>query len=228
MFFFQEGNPDPVKIIEETRLKFSAIRDFTAEVEIEIQVDFINIPNKQAKVFYRYPGKFKFTSPSFIMIPKNGIGLSVFELLENHYSAIYAGWRNRNGMELSVIKVIPMAGQPEIALASLYIDPEEDLIYYMEATTTQSGFFTSEFVYGTQSPLPDINRIQFEVDKMDLPMKFLGDEKVNPSKEGEVKMGEVILRFDRTRSIGDWMKRSLRKTGTRWIRSAIKKPGVGE
>jgi hypothetical protein len=191
----QDERPDPEQMIEKIRLNFSTIHDFTAEVEIEINVDFINIPTKSAKVIYKYPDRLKFKSNSFIMIPRKGIGVLVFELLEGEYSAIYIGKKIIKERELSEIKVIPLTDRSDIAIATLYIDPNEDLIYYLEATTRKSGFFTSEFEYGINSPLPEINRIRFEMDKVGFPLKFLGNVNIEKSKIEEGVMGEVILRY---------------------------------
>jgi hypothetical protein len=66
----------------------------------------------------------------------------------------------------------------------------------MEATTRKSGFFTSEFEYGAHAPLPETNRIKFEVDEVNLPLRFLGNADIDRSKKKEGTMGEVILRFD--------------------------------
>lgn len=187
--------PDPERMIEETKLKFSSIRDFTAEVEIEINVHFINVPDKKARIFYKYPDKLKFKSKSFLLIPKKGIGFTIFELLENKYASIYIGKRLVKGRELNEIKVIPLDEGSDIALATLFIEPDEDLIYYMEATTRNSGFFTSEFEYGSFAPLPESNRIRFEVDEVRMPLKFMGKTNIDQSKMKEGAMGEVILRF---------------------------------
>ena len=44
--------------------------------------------------------------------------------------------------------------------------------------------------------LPDINRIQFKVDEIRLPLNFLGKVDINRSKIKKDTIGEVILRFD--------------------------------
>jgi len=187
--------PDAIRILETAKSNFKMIIDFTADVEIEINVDFINIPNKTARVIYKYPDKLKFKSKSFIMVPKKGIGFSVFELLESEYSAIYIGSRQIKGRDLNEIKVIPMDDKSDIALATLYIDLEDHLIHYMEATTKKSGFFSTEFEYGKNAPLPESNRIQFDVDEMRLPLKFLGKVNIDNSKIKENSVGEIIIRY---------------------------------
>jgi hypothetical protein len=188
--------PDPETILEKVKSNFRTIVDFKADVEIEINVDFINIPNKEARIIYKYPNKIKFKSKSFLMIPRKGIGFSVFELLEDDYSAIYTGTKLINDRELVEIKVVPLSDRSEIVLATLYIDSVNYLIHYMEATRRKSGFFTTEFMYGDEAPLPDSNRIRFEVDEMRLPLRFIGKATVDKSKMKQGTVGEIILRYD--------------------------------
>jgi len=189
------GEPDPEAILEAVKSRFRTIVDFTAEVVIEINVDFINIPDKSARLIYKYPNKLKFKSGSFLMIPRKGIGFSVFELLESDYSAIYAGTEDRDGRQLDRIKVIPLSDKPDIVLATLFIDAGDSLVRYMEATTRKSGFFTTEFAYGEDAPLPESNTIRFEVEKIRLPLKFMGGTTVDKSKMKEGAVGEIILRY---------------------------------
>jgi hypothetical protein len=187
---------DPELIINETKAIYQSIRDFSADVKIEINVDFINIPDKQARVIYKYPDKIKFKSKSFIMIPKKGIGYMIFKLLESDYTALYSGEITIKDRQLKEIKIVPQANNSDIVLATLFIDPEDYLIYRIEATTRDAGFFTTDFSYGKYSPLPDMNRIQFKVDEVRLPLNFLGKVNIDRSKIEKDTIGEVILWFD--------------------------------
>lgn len=189
------AEPDPELIIAQSRSVYRTIRDFSAEVEIEVNIDFINIPNKMAEIIYKYPDKIKFRSTSFIMIPKKGIGFMMLKILEMDYSAIYIGKKFNKGHELHEIKLIPLDDDSEIVLATLFIDPEDHLIYFMEATTKDAGFFSTEFVYGDHPPLPLSNKIRFEVDEVRLPLKFLGKVNKDTSKLKKGTMGEVILHY---------------------------------
>ena len=83
-----------------------------------------------------------------------------------------------------------------IILATLFIDPSDHLIYRIEATTRDAGFFSTDLSYGDYSPLPDMNRIQFEVDEIRIPLNFLGKVDINRSKIEKGTIGEVVLRFD--------------------------------
>jgi len=187
---------DPAAIITETKAIYRSIRDFSADVKIEINVDFVNIPDKQASVIYKYPDKIKFKSKSFILIPKKGISHMIFRLLENEYSTLYSKDRTINDRQLKEIKIVPMADNSEIVIATLFIDPSDHLIYRIEATTRDAGFFSTDLSYGDHSPLPDMNRIQFEVDEIRIPLNFLGKVDINRSKIKKGAIGEVVLRFD--------------------------------
>jgi outer membrane lipoprotein-sorting protein len=182
-------------MVEAARANFNTIKDFKAEVNIQIDVDFINIPDKSARVIYKYPDKLRFRSKSFIMVPRKGIGFSIFDLFENEYSAIFIQSKDYNGTMVNELKVIPLTENSDIAVATVYLGQRDNLVYYIEATTKKSGFFTSEFEYGNHAPLPETNRIQFEVDEVKLPLKFMGKVTVDKSEQPEGSIGEITLTF---------------------------------
>lgn len=194
--FSNNSAPDPNDIIAKTREVYRSIQDFSASVQIEINVDFINIPDKSAKIIYKYPDKIKFKSKSFIMLPKKGIGFMIFKLLEGKNTVLYTGIHSINSRELYIVKIIPQEEDSDVVLATLYIDKEDHRIYRLEATSRDAGFFRTDFEYGGYGPLPTSNRIQFEVDKVRIPLRFLGKVDIDRSKMKSGTKGEVILRFE--------------------------------
>ena len=129
------------------------------------------------------------------MIPRKGIGFMMFALLEMEYSSIYIGKTLHDGRELHEIKIIPLDDDSDVVLATLFIDTRDHLIYNINATAKDAGFFSTEFVYGDHAPLPESNRIRFEVDELRLPLKFLGKVDADKSKLKEGTIGEVILHY---------------------------------
>ncbi len=189
----QEKNPE--EILSAVREKLGSVRDFSADVEIDINIDFIKIPNKYATVIYKHPDKFKFRSPGFFMIPKKGFGFSIVDLLEKSYTAVYVGLVEQKGKVLEEIKIIPMENKSDIVLASFWIDTESDLVYHFEAVTKKSGYYLTDFEYSENDPLPSKNIIRFEVDDIRLPLRFMGKVDMKQFELQEVKMGEVIITY---------------------------------
>jgi hypothetical protein len=188
-------NKDPEVILNSLREQFMTIQDFTANVEIKINVDFINIPDKYATLYFKKPDKLKFKSRDFIMIPRKGIGFSIIDLLDNPYSPIYVGQVSYSGRLLEELKIVPLGKKSDVVLATCWIDPADHLIYRLEADTRKSGYFITYFEYGENAPLPDKNIVQFEVDELKLPLRFMGKVDVDRSKMSEKEVGEVIITY---------------------------------
>src|SRR3990172_12737060 len=81
---------DPYRILENVKKTYQGINDYTAKARININVEFIHIPQKEAEVFFKAPDKYRYKSEGFIMIPKKGIDFSIVALMSKPFDAIYS------------------------------------------------------------------------------------------------------------------------------------------
>lgn len=198
--FAQEGQPDPYELISNFQSKLSEVTDYQADLEIEVNVDFINIPVKHATIFFKQPDKLKFKSDEFIMLPKKGFNNQFGEILNEPYNAIYSGTEEVRGEECYLIKVIPSGKKPKVILATWWLNIETNLIMRAESNTRNEGTYTIDFSYkNPPHNLPSEMVISFEIEKLKLPMKFIGKLSggdINDSQINEgVHEGKVYLRF---------------------------------
>ena len=183
-------------LLQKTIDRYTQIRDFSAQAEIVVDVDFINIPDKYATVYYKYPDRYRFKSKGFIMIPKKGLNFSINEVLNQPAVLVYSGTELIDGVNCDEIKVIPDDPKSEIVLASVFIDPETHFVKKMEAITRKSGSYTVWLYYNQQKfVLPDSIRINFDVQKLHFPLKFMGNIKVDDQDNQAGKEGSVIIRY---------------------------------
>lgn len=191
--------PDPYKIIDQVASANSHIKDYTADVEIEVDVDFINIPIKHATIYFKSPDKVKFKSDDFFMIPKRSIQNASRDLLKGEYSAIYVGNELLNSNDHSVIKIIPLGKNPDVILATWWIDTSNFLISKIESNTRNNGTYSIYFTYNDPLiPLPTMMQIAFEIEKMKIPLKFIGKSSgidMNDLNSDSKQTGNVYLRF---------------------------------
>jgi|GEM_PF-138040 len=189
----------PYQVLDRVRNKLEAIKDYRADVAIRVDVDFIRMPEKHATVFYKAPGKTRFKSDEFIMLPKKGINFSALSLLDGGYAAIYAGTAKIDDQEDEIIKVIPMKQKFDIVLSTLWVDTVSYRVMRVESTTRESGSYTIDFTYHDPSlPLPSVMKISFEIQNFNIPLKFIGkgvEIDRNKIDSTEVKRGAVILTF---------------------------------
>ena len=196
--FAQEINPDSLLI--KVKQKLELIKDYKADIDIHLDVDFIKMPDKHAKMYFKHPDKVRFTSDEFIMLPKRGIGISLRKLLSGNYIAVYSGQEEINGKPHVVVKVIPESKKSDIVLSTLWIDTENARISKMENTTRDTGSYMIYLMYGDHEvELPTEIKISFRVKNLEIPLKFIGKNSTvdidELQKDGD-KKGIVIIKLN--------------------------------
>lgn len=195
----QARENDPYSIIDSLRSRLETIEDYTAEVEIEVDVEFIRVPVKHATIFFKKPDKIKFKSDEFIMLPKRGFSDRLTKILEEPYTAIYLGQEIRGEDILHVIRIVPLAKNPEIIVATWWINSKSYLIVKNESNSKNNSSYNIDFVYNDPTIiLPTEMTFSFDIEEMRIPLKFIGKSKgmeVDKSKIDKTHEGKVILRF---------------------------------
>ena len=59
------GIENPSPMLDSLKTKLSMVKDYSADVKISLNVSFIRIPVRTAKVFYKKPDKVRIKSPAF-------------------------------------------------------------------------------------------------------------------------------------------------------------------
>ncbi len=169
------------------------IESFTADVAIEVDVDFIRIPVKKGKVYYQSPNQFKFKASGFVLLPKKGFNYSINEIIDSNNMALYAGIDSLG----TKIKIVPMDETAGFVLATAWIDPLKTRINQLEISSLDQGKITMHLEYNDLPfNLPIKTTLSFDIKQLDIPMKFMGNASVDRSKmKGEKTSGKVILNY---------------------------------
>jgi len=190
---------DANQILKSALAKQDRINDYQVNIEIELDVDFINMPVKHAVMYYKHPQKIKFKSDEFIMLPQKGLNFSLRKILKKNFTSIFIGYEYIDQRRHYIIKVIPTKKHSDIVLSTIWLDTELFVISKVENNTRSDGSYTIDFTYGTQSDvLPSEMKITFEVGHFNIPLKFIGKPIEIDKKKlnaGEKKTGVVYLRY---------------------------------
>ncbi|MCX6233526.1 MAG: hypothetical protein NT175_02220 [Bacteroidetes bacterium] len=202
-FYSLAQESDPYQILGNVTKNLDRIKDYQADVEIELDVDFIRMPVKHATAYYKQPDKVTFKSDEFIMLPKKGFDFSANKILKEDFTAIYIGEEEMQGQLNDVIQVIPTKRKSDIVLSTFWIDKGNNRITKAESTTRNKGSYVIEFSYDKPAdPLPSVMKISFEIENFNIPLKFMGKSiEVDEKKMNEqtVKTGAVYIRFSNYR-----------------------------
>lgn len=201
LVFTQSKDPD--KILENVVDNFSKVQDYSVDVNIKIDVEFIKVPETKAKIFFKQPDKIHLESDGFAMLPKNGMEFSPTALITKEHTAIYEKDVVLNGVNTALIKVIPLGDQGDVILSTLWVDQVMNVIRKVESTTKTNGTFTIDFSYAKdlKYPLPSEIIFSFNVDKMNIPATISGETAPeNPKKKkgrsDGVTKGKVIVKYN--------------------------------
>jgi hypothetical protein len=188
--------PDPYALLARAKAQQALVQDFYAEVAIAVDVDFLRVPVKKAEVFYQQPDTWHFKAKGFVLLPKKSVKFSVAAYLDGPVSAFYVTSALMDQTQVEVVKILPLAADSELLLATLWIDRTTAVLRHVEAHTRSAGSYQVHFVYATAPfDLPVQTVITFEISRMQLPLKYLGRLKVNPQKLGDKAQGTVTLTF---------------------------------
>ncbi len=188
LLFAQEN--DPKIILNNVKQKLDKVNDYTADILIKIDVDFLKVDDTKAKVFFKKPNRFKMEAKGFAMIPRASLKFSPLRLLQQDFLSVYIKTDTLNSAKVEVIKLIPVEEDAKMLLASLWIDPVHFNILKIEASTRDKGTFSIFFKYGKQIQygLPDSAIILFDVSRSRMPHFSFGQKKKKGALKGRVEI----------------------------------------
>lgn len=177
--------------------RMDSVKQFTASLILDLDVPFIKMPTKTAKISYSIGKKMMFSSKDFVMLPKRGLDFSLSEIFKYPFITVDRGIEKRNGRSLKVINIIPTTNQSDLALATLYMDTKAVRIVQSEINTRKEGSYSLLMNYAQlKDILPNNVEASFAIEKLKIPLNFMGkgssiDRKKMRSMEtktGKIKM----------------------------------------
>lgn len=150
-------------IVQKVVQKLDIVKDYSVDAVINTDTDFLKAPKTSAKIYYKNPDKFKVESKSFAMLPKGGVNFLNDVLKSGMLKYEFIGRENKDGKELTKIKIIPKNDSLDIDNAFLWVDEKASVVQYVEASFEENGVINIKFDYGTalDMALPDKITLEF-------------------------------------------------------------------
>ena len=189
------------ELVEGLRAKSNSIKSFEVTARIKVDVDFIDISERQVKVTYKAPDKFSFDGEGLVLLPKNGVQMEYMSLLNSNHTAIESGSENISGINTMIIKIIPESIDSDIILAQLWIEPENTRLLRMKTFTKSSGSYLIDFSYaGPEDIMPSKLVVNFDISNMSMPVKMMNDfmkikSEAGSEKTESLKEAKVIIEY---------------------------------
>ena len=200
--FIQAQSKNPDEIVDKVVENFNRVKDYQADVNVKVNVEFLKVPESKATIYFKQPDKIHMESEGFALLPKDGLEFTPSKLLDKNYTAICEQDVILDGFKTSVVKIIPLGDKGNVLLSTLWIDQKKEVIRKVESTTKTNGTFTVNFSYDEKLkyPLPSKVIFSFNIDKNNLP-KDLNDESATtqPKKKSKrinsLTKGNVVITY---------------------------------
>jgi len=204
MFFitvneFSPQSTDPDEILDGVKEAFTKIEDYEVDIRVIIDVDFLKVPDSEAKLYFKQPNKIHVESEKFALLPRQGLDFSPLGLLSGKYTALYEREDTIRNIPTSVVKIIPLGNDGDIILSTFWVDQSRNLIIRVESTKKPTGTFTIDFTYEKYDDyyeLPSKMEFTFTVDRMMFPRGMDGQADDEDSNyKSDSKTGKVYITY---------------------------------
>jgi len=197
LFSFCAYGQDAQSLLNKVVNKMEGVADYSANVQIIADIPLIKILPSNAKIYYKKPDKFKVVSKGIAILPKQGFtDMNAFLSSRDKYMVVFAGTKNIEGVETSLLTVIANDSDSEIILIKLWVDPLQVLIMASEITTRSSGNVKVDYKYNLQAKngLPSNIKFTVDVKEFKMPKSFSSNpHKTSKSKGNKRKTGTIKL-----------------------------------
>jgi hypothetical protein len=192
---------DAQNLLNAVKKKLEAVKDYSGDATLSVDVSFMKVPDSKVKVYFRQPDLFKIIKTDGISIlPKGGMNVSLNSLISGkEFTAVPGGYTSMNGRKLAVIKLLPVADNSDVVLTTLLVEEKSALVWKATTTTRENGTYESNMEYGrfAQWGLPDKILFVFNTSTFKLPkgvtMEYEGSKNTNAAKQAGDGKGRVSL-----------------------------------
>lgn len=179
--------------------RMDSIAQFTANLKLDIDISFINMPTKHAAMTYTKGMPAKYSSDDFVLIPKRGLDFTLDKIFEYPFITIDRGTEKRNGKSYKAIHVIPTDKRADFAIATLLLDTANMRVAESEINTKKDGTYLLMMKYENGAMfLPNMVEVNFEIERIKIPFNFMGkDTEIDRKKMQEegMKTGKIFLQM---------------------------------
>ena len=201
LFFIgkSKAQQSPDDLLNGLKSRMDLIAGFQADALINVDVEFINIKEREVMIIFTAPDKFDFDAKGIALMPKNGMKMEYMGLIYGANTAIPVGSEPVRDIHTQIIKVIPESIDSDIILAQLWIDPVSYRIMRMKTFTRESGSYLINFFFNEKDGiLPYKLEVRFDIENMGMSARMM-NEFMGKTRESETdslpKEAKVLVEY---------------------------------
>ncbi len=140
---------DTNEILAKVVKGFNEVKDFSAVIDAEINMERVQIPKMHAELFFKKPDKVHFSSPGFLLMPREGVALNP-SMLHEHYLTTSAVRDTMDGKMLYKLLLAAKDVKTRLRALSIWVDPINWTITKIETIPYEGRTLSMIFTYECQ------------------------------------------------------------------------------
>lgn len=175
------------------------VKDFSADIDAEINMERVQIPKMHAQMFFKQPDKVHFSSQSFLLVPREGIALNP-SVLKEHYLPTSAMRDTIEGKKVFKLLLAAKDSKTRLRALSIWVDPFNWTVIKMETIPYEGRTLSMKFMYELQQekywlPLKLVVSFESESDKMPKDSSSSMDNQFDSPQRSLPRSGTVTIHY---------------------------------
>jgi outer membrane lipoprotein-sorting protein len=192
---------DANALLGSVKAKYAVIKDYSVDASVVVDVWFLNMPVKKAKIYYKYPDKVHVETRGFALLPKRAASFDPGAFIGDRFTSVYMKSEKLGSSVMDVIKTIPNDANSDIVLSTFWIDAKKMQIRKLEINSKSGGSFQVVMDYNNLPfDLPQKLTVAFDMKEMNMPKNMTGEmPKKDKSSKKEAGKGKVTITYSNYR-----------------------------
>ncbi len=140
---------DADEILSKVVKGFEEVKDFSAVIDAEINMERVQIPKMHAELFFKKPDKVHFSSQGFLLMPREDVALNP-AMLQEHYLTTSTMRDTIDGKRLFKLLLAAKDSKTRLRTLSIWVDPINWTITKIETIPYEGRTLSMIFTYKCQ------------------------------------------------------------------------------
>ncbi len=185
------------EILKNLEANFPGVQDYTVTLDIAPDIERLNVPPMNVRMYYKQPDKFHFESDNFGLVPKEGLAFNPARLLKRFSIESVVEDTVEGGKQLRLL-LRPREERARTTLVVLYVDPANWKPTKIVSSLFDGRTMTATFQYEEQAGhlMPSLLSVQFASATNDTTDQNPGAEEMAPVQRPQVpRRGSITIRY---------------------------------
>lgn len=191
------AQPSREGILKNLESNFPGVQDYTVTLDITSNIDRLNVPPMNVRMYYKQPDKFHFESENFALLPKEGLAFNPARLLKRFSIEGVVEDTVEGGKQLRLL-LRPREERARSTMVVLYVDPANWKPTRIVSSLFDGRTMTATFQYEEQAGhlMPSLLTVQFTSSTNDTTDQNPGAEEMAPVQRPQMpRRGSITIRY---------------------------------